>query len=154
MRQGSSGSRGLCIPHPPTPPYVRFHIRRFMNDAEARGFDRAVTRELFYMFSRPTTASINCVDSGREFSFLIGMLDAPIPASRGFRPLPAVPAPVISDLPSASPLIAEIPGSFRSLTFRPSVRSADLLCPQLTSAHPSRRLSTPVARGRWTDLPG
>src|SRR5580704_12566461 len=38
--------------------------------------------------------------------------------------------------------------------FGASAGSFGLLCPRLTSATPSRRLSTPLAQGRVTDLPG
>src|ERR1700733_14187396 len=42
----------------------------------------------------------------------------------------------------------------RYFMFGPSAGSFGLLCPRLTSATPSRRLSTPLAQGRVTDLPG
>jgi len=44
-----------------------------MNDAEANGFDPAVTRELFYLFSCPAAVSIKSVDSGR--GVLIGRFE-------------------------------------------------------------------------------
>jgi hypothetical protein len=42
-----------------------------------------------HMFSRSTTASINCFVSGPEFSLLAVAFDAPKPSSRRFRRLPS-----------------------------------------------------------------
>jgi len=46
-----SGRRRGCPRRPPTPPYVRFRIRRFMKHTEAAADDQAVTRVQMYQRS-------------------------------------------------------------------------------------------------------
>ena len=73
-------------------------------------------------------------------------LEAPSPYSRTFRVLPSGWVSGISTLVSASlrTIERQAPACFN--VFGPSSGSSGLLCPRLTSAEPSRRLSTPVAR--------
>lgn len=58
-------------------------------------------------------------------------------------PPPGRPASQPGLLHLLSPSKVEVP--YRSFTFRPSARSMRLLCPRLTSVHPSRHLSMPLA---------
>jgi hypothetical protein len=50
------------------------------------------------MFSRATTASINCLSFGWEFSLLAVEFDAPLLGHREFRPLPPKQVVAFSDL--------------------------------------------------------
>src|SRR5215510_10103357 len=59
------------------------------------------------MFSRATTASINCSVSGLTGSLLAASLDAPFPYSRDFRPLPSGGDSGISAILSAPPRVAK-----------------------------------------------
>ncbi len=99
------------------------------------------------MLSRPTASSINrSFASVPECPRSAVTLDAPIPCSRDFRPLPSGKAAVVPSRQSASPVIIENQGSFTALHVRPfSGWCHRLLWPLLTSAAPSRRLATPVA---------
>src|SRR5262245_41322731 len=106
------------------------------------------------MFSLSTTASINCSHSGLESSLLAVTLDAPAPISRNFRSLPLVRVSDFSAILSASLAVIETRVSSRYFMFGPSLGSSELLCPLLTSATPSQRLSTLLAQGRVADLPG
>src|SRR5262249_45407698 len=92
------------------------------------------------MFSRATTASINCSVSGPTGSLLAASLDAPFPCSRGFRPLPSGRDSGISAILSASPRVAKFKRqSFLrvrafGLVARPTMPSADfchLIAPPL-----------------------
>ena len=73
------------------------------------------------MFSRLTTNSISrTFASGRECADLAVALDAPIPCSGGFRPLPSGRAWGVSTPSSASPVAIERPAPVRRLMFGPS----------------------------------
>src|SRR3990172_4086860 len=97
------------------------------------------------MFSRLTILSISrSSTSGSEGVGLAVVVDAPVPCSRGFRPLPLGRAWRIPAPSSASVITIERPASLRRLTFSPSP-VGPLLRPLLTSAVPSRRLAAPVA---------
>src|SRR5579871_1472341 len=98
------------------------------------------------MFSRLTIFSISRNStSGWEGCGLAVAVDAPVPCSRGCRPLPSERAWRISAPSPASIVTIERPTSLRRLTFDPSSPGSRLLRPLLTSAAPSRRLAAPVA---------
>src|SRR6266508_3344446 len=64
------------------------------------------------MLPRLTIFSISPVAaSGQRSAFLPVTFAAPLPAIRGFRPLPSEVAPGISTRPSAAPVVIEIQGS-------------------------------------------
>ena len=98
------------------------------------------------MLLRSTTASISCVALGGLFSFLAGVLDAFSGLTRRFRPL-LLPGNLGSSslfVGISFTLETKVPLLYDS--FGPSVRSNSyLLCPRLTSAHPSHRLATILA---------
>jgi|SRR5215510_7147372 len=87
------------------------------------------------MFSRTTTASINCVVYGLTGSFLAASLDAPFPYSRDFRPLPSGRDSGISAILSASPRVAK----FKRQSFlrvRAFVPVAETTMPSADFCHP------------------
>jgi len=82
-------------------------------------------------------------------------LARPCPCVRRFRPLSSGWASGISTISVYASSVNETQGSCPALPcsgLQP--RSKGLLCRLLTSADPSRRLSTTVAHGRSADLPG
>ena len=97
------------------------------------------------MFPRSITASISCNVCEREWSRSAVVLETPRPYSCRFRRLPSGVVLGISAERSVSRFTIEVRGSCSMSMFGPSAGSIDLLCPRLTSADPSRRLSAPVA---------
>jgi len=99
------------------------------------------------MFSRSTICSVRPgVLSRWEFSVLAVALGAPVPDPRRCRRLLPGRESGFSAILSGASVAIEIPAPLGRFMFGPSVRSSDLLCPRLTSADPSRRLSATVAR--------
>ncbi len=93
-------------------------------------------RSALNMFSRSTTASINCIVFRREASFLAVRLDAQATGPCGFRPLLPEDVPAVSVRLSASPFLIEIQGSCHTLHVRafspvdgPTMPSADFCRP-------------------------
>src|SRR5215813_10667229 len=87
------------------------------------------------MFSRATTASINCSVSGLTGSLLAASLDAPFPYSRDFRPLPSGGDSGISAILSAPPRVAK----FKRQSFlrvRAFVPVAETTMPSADFCHP------------------
>src|SRR5450759_5891829 len=104
------------------------------------------------MLLRSTAASISRSASGFVRPAAAVRTSAPAPVPGRFRP----PSPVLAALTRASASSVRIEVGWPTPVFhvRPFAPKWQLLWPRLTSDDPSRHLSTPVAQGRSSDLPG
>src|ERR1035437_9497545 len=104
------------------------------------------------MLLRSTAASISRSASGFVRPAAAVRTSAPAPVPGRFRP----PSPVLAALTRASASSVRIEDGCPTPVFHvpPFAPKWQLLWPRLTSDDPSRHLSTPVAQGRSSDLPG
>jgi hypothetical protein len=98
-----SGRRRARALRPPTPPHIRFRIRRFLM---LRPFQTCVAYpalKLARTYIRASTPrSINGAGLGTAVPPANGCLDMLLQLSPGFRPVPSAAAPHISERPSMS----------------------------------------------------